>query len=165
MCSHSEPTSIFHASVSPLSSQTRTSFPWEGRSPARLQADLLPFFSSAPERAALRSSGKRAVWPGLRPGGAGHPCWLRPHHLLPEALLKWYVGASGGAGWGQPCGGTCVDLPGLPCGMGRSLSGEACMGHHGASSLLGSQLHTVTGHRNGLSGRGDVGSCRRGACG
>lgn len=76
---------------------------------------LLLFFYSAPERAALRSSGECAVRRGLWPGCAGHRSWLGPHYLLPKALLRWYVGISGGSGWAV--GGTqwCM------CGRARII--------------------------------------------
>lgn len=86
-----------------------------------MEAHPLPFVSSAQQRAALRSSGECAVRCGLRPGCAGHHCWLGPHHLLPEALLRRYTGASGGAGglW-KPYSGVWAGVPGL------SQHGEDC---------------------------------------
>lgn len=97
---------------------------WGGASQLGLQSDLLPFFSSAPGCPALRSSGECAVWRGLWPGCAGHHCWLSPHHLLPKALLRWYVRASGrgGQAMGARYSGACVDVPGLSCGMGSTYS-------------------------------------------
>ena len=67
---------------------------------------------------------RRGLWPGC----AGHHCWLGPL-LLPKAVLRGYVGASGGGGRARHSGAH-VSLPGPSCDPGSTqwpLGGQACI--------------------------------------
>lgn len=126
--SHSEATSVTHTSVSPLSCQKPHHSSGWGAPQRGLGAHLLPFVSSAPQRAALRSFGECAVRRGLRPGCAGHHRRLGPHHQVPEALLGWYVRhLEGLVGRGSPT----VVRARIILGMGRVESGPRALGWGG----------------------------------
>lgn len=97
------------------------------------------------------------MWRGLRPGCSGHHCWLGPHHLLPEALLKWYIGASGGAGGLRKLySGAWAGMPGLYWAWGglrvtlRPFGGEAILGTMGTHLVVVLVTHTIMCDRVGF---------------